>query len=489
MATYQKPFKATSLPALVAQIMKGEFEDLPSGYSPELTNLVKGLLEVDIAKRASASETFYNLIPQVYKKLGNEGHVYVGTPLPMLSKDDILPSSRKRSILYQLKSCRNNTILKPIPLPAAIQIKAVSVSTTHFILVTEDGMCYSWGKNSYGQLGHGETSTWNQYPHIVKAFDSLKINNACAGCDFSIFLTNTGHLYSCGSGSFGCLGLGDPQNYVLPTLINLENIVIIKNGPHHVVALDNNNNIFTWGKGFGGALGSGDEMNRYTPIKIQLDLNQEKIENIFCGYQVSAFLLSNGTVMICGCNTAYKIGILNSNVDKILIPEVINVDYKVNYVSFGEAHTAMIVEGGYVIMFGENKNGQLGIGSVGKINKQKPVLVKNISDRFITHVECGPNYTICVCENQCISIWGVRHTGPRSNYKEPVTANLGTKSFAYYLTELNSTEILTEPEDILVLFASESQIEKDNILTISGIYPLPHSILIAISTTAGLDTT
>lgn len=44
----------------------------------------------------------------------------------------------------------------------------------------------------------------------------------------------------------------------------------------------------------------------------------------------------------------------------------------------------MIVEGGYVIMFGENKNGQLGIGSVGKINKQKPVLVKNISDRFIT---------------------------------------------------------------------------------------------------------
>lgn len=60
-----------------------------------------------------------------------------------------------------------------------------------------------------------------------------------------------------------------------------------------------------------------------------------------------------------------------------------NIDYKITYISFGENHTALLLEGGYIIMIGENKCGQLGVGNTIEYKLQKPILVKAISDRFI----------------------------------------------------------------------------------------------------------
>merc|ERR1712035_50900 len=86
--------------------------------------------------------------------------------------------------------------------PSRLRVAQISIGITHGIIVSEDRSVFSWGSNDYGQLGHGATSgthskTKNHQknykePTIVKALTGKSIIKACAGNDFSLFLSDNG---------------------------------------------------------------------------------------------------------------------------------------------------------------------------------------------------------------------------------------------------------------------------------------------------------
>lgn len=77
-------------------------------------------------------------------------------------------------------------------------------------------------------------------PFILNDLSGRKITQVAAGNEFSVFLSRTGLVLSCGSGSTGCLGHGDFEDCCTPTLVKSlmsTDVISISCGIEHVVAV------------------------------------------------------------------------------------------------------------------------------------------------------------------------------------------------------------------------------------------------------------
>lgn len=124
-----------------------------------------------------------------------------------------------RSVLYDFKHFDSPVTLIPITLPPKIKVKEIAVSNTHFIALTSELIVYTWGENSRGQLGHGDSAAWKQTPMPVESLRGKSIKMVGAGDGYSVFVSDSGMLMTCGDGTFGCLGHGDWNNVSRPKLI------------------------------------------------------------------------------------------------------------------------------------------------------------------------------------------------------------------------------------------------------------------------------
>jgi E3 ubiquitin-protein ligase HERC2 len=91
-------------------------------------------------------------------------------------------------------------------------------------------------------------------PDIVSYLSKVKIVRTICGENCSFFLTDTGKLYSCGSGETNQLGHGDGEDQLLPAIVSGfedEKIVNVVVGNLNCAALSETGLVFTWGWTFG----------------------------------------------------------------------------------------------------------------------------------------------------------------------------------------------------------------------------------------------
>ncbi|KAH7487948.1 putative E3 ubiquitin-protein ligase HERC4 [Phytophthora ramorum] len=90
----------------------------------------------------------------------------------------------------------------------------------HIVAATSAGDMFSWGLNTFGQLGHGgktgrgeaEVKRGRAFPNAVKGKGSIKWAKVFAGGNYSAALTTENQLYTWGNGSYGKLGHGGGGN-------------------------------------------------------------------------------------------------------------------------------------------------------------------------------------------------------------------------------------------------------------------------------------
>jgi alpha-tubulin suppressor-like RCC1 family protein len=70
-------------------------------------------------------------------------------------------------------------------------------------------MAFSWGRNDLGQLGLGRRERYAEFPSYIKSLKEKKIKMIAAGEHHTLFLADTGEVYSCGFNEQGELGLGN----------------------------------------------------------------------------------------------------------------------------------------------------------------------------------------------------------------------------------------------------------------------------------------
>lgn len=101
------------------------------------------------------------------------------------------------------------------------KVVSMSCGQSFSIALTEDGELYSWGYNGNGQLGLGSSSN-QQSPQRVNGLQGKFIKKIACGMAHVLALTDTGTLYSWGANSYGQLGIGSTLNIAVPTEVQAE---------------------------------------------------------------------------------------------------------------------------------------------------------------------------------------------------------------------------------------------------------------------------
>ncbi|MFL8619916.1 hypothetical protein Q3390_20375, partial [Clostridioides difficile] len=89
----------------------------------------------------------------------------------------------------------------------------------------------------------------------------------CGG-SYTFIIKNDNTVWSCGSNSYGQLGLGDNTQRNILTKVDIDNVKKIACGSYHTFIIENDNTIWSCGRNNNGELGLGDTDSRTTFTKV-----------------------------------------------------------------------------------------------------------------------------------------------------------------------------------------------------------------------------
>eukprot|EP00802_Teleaulax_amphioxeia_P010646 Tamp_10674.p1 GENE.Tamp_10674~~Tamp_10674.p1 ORF type:complete len:469 (-),score=104.08 Tamp_10674:604-1863(-) len=131
----------------------------------------------------------------------------------------------------------------------------------HTICITEDGKCYTFGRNELGQLGHGDKMNRGS-PTLVKTLENVRVTKAVAGKTHTLFLTSGGEVWVCGSNKFGELGQGrtcDSEDKPKQITSLGSKVVDVGAGEEFSMLVTDDGSVFSFGHPEVGALGHGTD--------------------------------------------------------------------------------------------------------------------------------------------------------------------------------------------------------------------------------------
>ncbi|NXT67061.1 HERC5 ligase, partial [Chaetops frenatus] len=151
--------------------------------------------------------------------------------------------------------------------------------------VCEGGELFTWGQNTHGQLGVGDQTMLTPKPQLVKRLKGIPLAQIAAGGAHSTAVSLSGAVYSWGKNSFGQLGLGDMKDRDCPTYVGaLEHwrTVFISCGADHTAVLSKEGLVCTFGAGGSGQLGHNSTRNELRP-RVVAELWGARVSHIACG--------------------------------------------------------------------------------------------------------------------------------------------------------------------------------------------------------------
>ena len=209
------------------------------------------------------------------------------------------------------------------------------------------------------------------------------------GIGYSLALSDTGDVFSMGSGS--SQGHGHRSCKVCPPkkISSLQNIKAIDCGFGHSACLDAHGNVFIFGSNQFGLLGIGRDPSSlpdtYKPQKIDLP----PIKQVVCSGISNICVSEDGDIYSFGFNEYGQLGL--GNTKHYNRPQKVKSLKNVDFVQCGRFHTICKTLNNEIYVWGKNIEGQLGIGSHN--NEHSPVKCESWPNNIVD-IKCGNNHTI-----------------------------------------------------------------------------------------------
>ncbi|KAM5248568.1 LOW QUALITY PROTEIN: secretion-regulating guanine nucleotide exchange factor [Ctenodactylus gundi] len=248
-------------------------------------------------------------------------------------------------------------------------VRKITGGGGHSAVVTDGGGLFVCGLNKDGQLGLGHTEDTLCFT-LCKSLVGCSVQQVACGWDFTIILTENGQVLSCGSNSFGQLGVPHgPRRCVVPQVIELlrENVVCVAAGLRHALAATVSGNVFQWGTGLsssGRRLCPGQTLPLFLTAKEPArvtGLENSKAVCVLAGSDHSASLTDAGELYVWGSN---KHGQLAGHSAFLPVPQKVEEccfqNEKVTAAWSGWTHLVAQTETGKVFTWGRADYGQLG---------------------------------------------------------------------------------------------------------------------------------
>lgn len=249
------------------------------------------------------------------------------------------------------------------------QIRAVTGGGGHSALISDSGELLVCGQNHKGQLGLGHTleiMTFQTCP--LPGFG--RVQQVSCGWDFTIILTGDGLVLACGSNAFGQLGVSAEKTHSAePLLLKSfhEPVTSVAAGLRHALASTASGCVYQWGTGLSS---HAKRMLNPQPVPSHLSSKEPCLvpgfahvttQKVIAGSAHCACLTVNGELFLWGSN---KHGQLISGSLFLPLPVALDrsmlQDERVSDVHSGWTHLVAQTESGRVFTWGRSNYGQLG---------------------------------------------------------------------------------------------------------------------------------
>ena len=278
----------------------------------------------------------------------------------------------------------------------------------------QSGSVMCWGNNSSGQLGNGNTAgvlsdvvrTWHQSTPVNVVGLADDVTDIAVGGRHVCVVVESGDVMCWGNNSSGQLGDDTQDDRNIPGAVaGLSGVTAIAAGYMHTCALVDTGAIKCWGLNVAGQLGIGSTDDQLTPVNV-VGLDGGAIK-ITAGGASTCALMETGAVKCWGWNGYGQLG--DGTTEFRLLPtSVVGLTNGILDVESGYNHTCAIREEGSLICWGYNDDGQLGDGTTD--DRNTPVAVTGLAVGTVG-VTVGRFHTCAILVRGTVQCWGNNRRG------------------------------------------------------------------------------
>lgn len=345
----------------------------------------------------------------------------------------------------------------------------------HFsvFLDTQTNTLYTTGENVLGQLGNGATGFDVKTPLVVEMPDGFdaKIVSVSAGLIHTTFLTEDGDVYAFGFNNRGPLGTGDEELRTSPVKVDAlddVNITTIENGNGVSYAISDTGTLYAWGSNTNGQLGLGDLEERLLPTEVELQ-GDETVVSVSAGTSHTLVLTADGQVWAFGSNIDGQLGSPDgleedgSPARRISEPVLVDglPDNITSITADGKTSFA-VTEDGRVFGWGESRFGQLlqgqdngdGTFDVDQADVLAPAELTDFLPDGVIEVKGGARWFMALTEDGDVYAWGPNDEGPTGGLDGDPAAEGDANFYPTLVAELDDetvVELHTGPNSIIAV--------------------------------------
>ena len=281
--------------------------------------------------------------------------------------------------------------------------------------VRSDNTLWSWGSNTYGQLGLGNQTNYSSPKQVGALTNWLNVATSYCG---SLAVKIDGTLWSWGRNNSGQLGLGNTTNYSSPKQVGaLTNWTKISVGTNTVLAIKTDGTLWAWGQGYYGQLGQGNITYYSSPKQVG---SLTTWANVSVNWYAVSATTTGGALWNWGTNVA---GCLGLGVTSYTQKSPIQVGALTNWLktsASGYAAFANRKTDGTLWSWGANNFGGLGLGDIS--NRNSPNQIGALSNWL--EIAGGAYYMCAIKTDGTLWAWGQNNSGQlglgnTTNYSSP----------------------------------------------------------------------
>ncbi|XP_062464855.1 secretion-regulating guanine nucleotide exchange factor isoform X6 [Pezoporus occidentalis] len=296
-------------------------------------------------------------------------------------------------------------------------IKSVTGGGGHSAVITGAGELFVCGHNKDGQLGLNHKEDVLRFT-LCTALTGFCVKQVACGWDFTIMLVGSGLVLSCGSNSFGQLGVPQISGpCLIPQKIESlkEKVVDVAAGLRHALVATESGLVLQWGTGMASRAKRAHQgkilplfLTAKEPCEVT-GLEDVKVKAVAAGSYDSVSLTETGKVFTWGRADYGQLGrhaVVPSGQEACTASEqrlewLCNIPVSVpclngaSQIACGSEHNLAVV-GGQCFSWGWNEHGMCGDDTEANVHVPKPIKALGYAEQIL--IGCGAGHSMALCQ-------------------------------------------------------------------------------------------